>query len=248
MTTMSATIATRIRRRPVTGLWIVAGVCWGVLVALAVTGTTVPGHEIAGGHATASTPMALAGFVGAWLIMVAAMMLPAAAPAVRRLAGHAAGQIPRLLAVLGLVWAAFGLAALAGDVAVHHVVEDRTWVAQRPDLVLAGTLALAGVVQLACVRWRPLVAMRRRQVAADAGGWHAGVDHSIASLVCDGPLMLVMFAVGHDRLDVMVAITVVMVAERHRRWSTVVATLTACTLVGAAIILGVPTILTGGRT
>lgn len=251
---MSVTTGAGWRLEPAVGIWIVAGGCWSLLIMLALTGVNHPGHEVVAVHATATGLDGARPFLSGWLVMVGAMMLPIVALDVRRLAARApaGGPVGVVLAVFVGVWAAFGMAALAGDTQVHHVVEQREWLGQRPALVLAGAFALAGAVQLGSL-WSPtLAAVRHRRVfpssPADFGGpdaWRAGLRYGAASLVCDGPLMFVMFAVGLDHLGMMAAVTAVMLAERHERWRSGVATITGWALVVAAGVVAMPTLIGG---
>ena len=91
-------------------------------------------------------------FVAGWVVMSAAMMLPTTLLVLARLdRGRAAwrtGTEGAFLAGFVLVWTAFGVTALALDMAVHGLVEGTAPLATRPSLVAAGLLALAGAVQL----------------------------------------------------------------------------------------------------
>lgn len=237
---MSDATGLRWRHAPATGIWVATAGCWGVLLALAVTGTGHPGHDdVAGGSAGL---VGMAGFLAGWLTMVGAMMLPVMARPVRHLAEHAParGQVPRLVASFAGVWAAFGLAALAGDAGVHRLVDGWAWLGARPGLVLAGVLLLAGGFRLGALA---VAAVRRRSgsplpATVDRGsGWRVGLRLGTGSLVCDGPLMLVLFAAGAGDLGLMVTLTAVMVAERDERWGGRVATITGCVLVAAGVIV-----------
>ena len=98
-------------RSNVTGAWVaalastlgIAGVAWAAAV------WQMRGMDM--GPATRLGPFA--GFLGAWTTMMAAMMLPGAAPAVARRArdaGRAVASAPFLVVYLG-VWVAVGTAA-----------------------------------------------------------------------------------------------------------------------------------------
>ncbi len=97
------------------------------MLVLEVTGTAAALHHhalIEGGPPLAfAIPLFLAG----WLVMVAAMMLPASLPTISVVAAATSWLTrPRLaraafLAAFALVWMAFGLVAFLGDVVLHHV-------------------------------------------------------------------------------------------------------------------------------
>ena len=146
--------------------------------------------------------------------MVAAMMLPASLPTihaveaatgVRCLAG--AARAAAFLGSFALVWTAFGLVAFLGDVGLHHVVDATPWLAERPWLIEAGVLALAGGYQLVPLKRRSLAACRhpvapcvspdavpRRRVG------RLGLRHGLACLGSSWALMLLMFAEGFASL------------------------------------------------
>ncbi len=158
-------------------------------------------------------------FLAGWMVMSAAMMLPATLPVLARVgSGGAAwrtGTAGAFLAGFVAVWAAFGLAALAVDMAVHGLVEV-TPVAARPSLVAAGLLGLADMVQLMPSTRRTLAASRHPRPGAalsPASAFRAGRDHGAVCLSCDGALMLVMFAAAGS-LTWMALLTVVMIGER----------------------------------
>lgn len=237
---MSLTAGLRRRRAPAAGIWFLAAGCWSILVALALTGNGHPGHHDVAGDAVTSGLIGVAEFLAGWLTMVGAMMLPAIAPAARDLAERspARGRVPALVASFAGVWAAFGLLALAGDAGVHRLVERWAWLSARPALVLAVVLLGAGAFRLGTL-WSAAARRGGPSLAVEArlgGGWRDGVRFGAASLVHDGPLMLVMFAAGPGDLGLMVALTVVMVAERDERRGGRVATLTGCALVAAAVV------------
>ena len=239
---MSITTGVRARRGPAAGIWVLAAGCWSVLIALSLTGIGHPGHHDVAGD-TAGL-VGVAGFLAGWLTMVGAMMLPVGARPAHRLAtpvrAPARGQVWSLVASFAGVWAAFGLVALAGDAGVHRLVDGWAWLGARPGLVLAGVLLLAGAFRLCALA---AAAVRRGSgsplsaAAASGSGWRGGLRLGAGSLVCDGPLMLVMFAAGAGDLGLMVTLTAVMVAERDERWGGRVATLTGCVLVAAGAIV-----------
>ena len=103
------------------GLAVVAGVSWIYLASGAGLGSAMQGMDMSGGGmmpmAPAWTPRYAALMLGMWTVMMTAMMLPSAAPAVLRVAGQvgsghddaiggpgqAAGFAAGYLAVLGRV-------------------------------------------------------------------------------------------------------------------------------------------------
>ena len=99
---------------------ILVAVCWAILVVAELTGASAALHHhalIEGGvPLTAAIPMFLVG----WLVMAAAMMLPASLRAIQLVEGAASSVVsPRrarstFLASFALVWTAFGLVGIPG--------------------------------------------------------------------------------------------------------------------------------------
>ena len=77
-------------------------------------------------------------------------------PVLRRAAERAG-----FLGAFAAVWSAFGLLAFFGDDLLHHVVDATPWLAERPWLISAGVLALAGAMQFAPAKRRSLAACRQ---------------------------------------------------------------------------------------
>jgi len=160
-------------------------------------------------------------FLVAWLVMVAAMMLPASAPAIRAMAGqadtrgHPMKALTVFLGAYALVWAAFGLFAFAGDVVLHHVVDRTPWLAMRPWIIGASVLVIAGVFEVCGPKQRFLALCRHPLPHMEAGGGalRIGLEHGLACLGCSWGLMLVMFAAGVASMPWMIGLTAVMAYE-----------------------------------
>jgi predicted metal-binding membrane protein len=132
-------------------------------------------------------------FLATWTVMMAAMMLPGAVPAVVRRARAAGALRAVLFAELYLaVWAAAGLAV---------------YVLDRPH----GTTA-AGVVALAAAGYEltPLKRRFRRRCGEEAGGLGFGLRCAGSS----GGLMAAQVAVGLMNVPAMVAVGVVVTAQK----------------------------------
>jgi len=213
--------------RPAAGLPAVAplaiALAWAALVAAQVTGhaSLLHGHA----HDQARGPsmwllvllpsfwLTAAGFVAAWLVMVAAMMLPANLIAIRRVSTVVADRPRRLaagafLAGHAFTWAAFGVAAYLADVATHP----------RPALALPAFVAAAGVFQFTalkrtCLSHRRHLEANRQQRAGLADAFRLGRFHGLSCVGCCGPLMLLMLAARGAPLLWMAGVTALMVCE-----------------------------------
>jgi predicted metal-binding membrane protein len=187
-------------------------------------------------------------FLVAWLVMVAAMMLPASAPAIRAIAGvagrrHPVKTLTAFLGAYGLVWAAFGLFAFGGDVVLHHAVDRTPWLAMRPWIIGAVVLVIAGVFEMSGPKRQFLAVCRHPLPHVEAGGsaFRIGLVHGLACLGCSWALMLVMFAAGVASLPWMIGLTVVMAYQGlGRRGERTVKPLGGVLLFVALLLLMVP--------
>jgi predicted metal-binding membrane protein len=176
------------------------------------------------------TGAALALFLVAWQVMIAAMMLPSSLPLIRLFA-VAADRQPRprtalacFLAGYALVWTAFGAAAFLGDVGVHAAVETLPWLSDRPWLIAGSVLALAGAFEFSHIKDKCLTSCRHPGTylyahyrRGAAGGLRLGLGHGLFCLGCCWALMLVMFAAGVAVLWWMAALTALMGYEKAGR-------------------------------
>jgi len=126
-------------------LVVVAG-AWSILLLGDATGVAPLLHH----HALISPggpPLTIAAllFLGLWLVMVAAMMLPASSPA---LLAAGSGRLAWFLVAYVAIWLTFGLVAFVADVGVHAVVHATPVLLQHPWLIGAVTLVAAGLYQL----------------------------------------------------------------------------------------------------
>lgn len=174
--------------------------------------------------------IALALFALAWLVMIAAMMLPSALPLLRMFAVASANQphpalvFASFVAGYVVVWAAFGLVAFGGDVVLHRVVDRVAWLGAHPWVIAGGVLAMAGAFQFtplkdACLRAcrlpaNFLVHHYRRGLRA---GFQLGYRHGLFCAGCCWALMLISFAAGFASLWWMAALTALMVYEKTAR-------------------------------
>jgi predicted metal-binding membrane protein len=203
---------------------ITIALAWAALVAAQATGHAAllhgQAHDRAHGLPTwllvLMPPfwLAVAGFVAAWLVMVAAMMLPANLAAIRRVSASVAHRpgpaTGAFLAGHAYAWAAFGVAAYLADVATHP----------RPALALPALVAAAGVFQFTalkqtCLSHRRHLEPHRRQPPGNdlAAAFRLGRVHGLSCVGCCGPLMLLMLAARGAPLLWMAGLTALMVCE-----------------------------------
>ncbi len=172
-------------------------------------------------------------FVGGWVLMTVAMMLPASLPMLtlfRRMVHHHRGRGWLLFALSAgyvSVWALFGLAAYTADQVVHEVVDHAGAEAVAAALLLPAVLLVAGLYQFTGLKDRCLQACRSPYLFV-AQRWRGrrpaleavrlGADHGIFCVGCCWLLMLLMFAAGVGHLTWMLLLGAVMGAERALRW------------------------------
>lgn len=201
------------------GLWVIVALAWAAIVVADTTGFAgaLHHHSLTGGGVALPTAVGL--FSAGWVVMVAAMMLPASSVAIERHGGTA-----RFIAAYMATWTAFGLACFVGDALIHRVVELTPSLATNSWLVAAATLVLAGTYQLLPIKRRFLDACRIPALSAHPGrgGAPGGIAHAVDCLGASGPLMLLMFAAGFASLAWMVALAVLMFYEIRGARSAVV--------------------------
>jgi predicted metal-binding membrane protein len=172
-------------------------------------------------------------FTAGWVLMIVAMMLPSSVPLVLVFAGVVARR-PRPGVLVGLllagylaVWSSFGAAAWLLDRGIHAAVDAWPWLAAHPQLIIATTLALAGLWQFSPLRDRCLdecrspfgfVVNRWRAQSIRRESFLMGVAHGAFCVGCCWSLMLVMFGVGLGSLTAMLALGGLTAIEKNLPW------------------------------
>ncbi len=190
-------------------------------------------------------------FVGVWVTMMAAMMLPSAAPMVllfHRVSGERArrgrSSVPTWVFVSGYlaVWTAYGLLAFGlyrGIRAIDLAFLD--WNRGGP-FVAGGAIVLAGLYELTPLK---TVCLRhcRSPMHFVLGGWREGWagalrmggEHGAFCVGCCWGLMIVLFAVGVMSIFWMVAVAGVIFVQKTLPLERVVTRAIA----GALVALGI---------
>lgn len=157
-----------------------AGAAWAVTAERMEGMDAGPGTDLGG----------LGWYLGIWVTMMVAMMLPSAAPAAVRIAELARGQgILRFTAGYLAVWTAFGLAAYAAFRLATAL--EPGWLAwdEGGPYVAGGVIAAAGIYELTTLKQRFLHRCR-----APAG--RNGVAYGLDCVGSSFGLMAVLFALG----------------------------------------------------
>lgn len=197
------------------------------LLALALAGWIVVALRMEGMDDGPGTALgALGWFVGLWMTMMAAMMLPAVVPmawAFDRVARArpGGGSLAAFLAGYGLVWAAFGVVAFALDALVRAVDPAfLAWERQGP-LFAGATVAIAGLYELTPLKLRCLRHCRS-PLHFLLGHWHdgrggavrMGVEHGAWCVGCCWALMAALLALGVMSLFWMVVVAAAILVEK----------------------------------
>jgi predicted metal-binding membrane protein len=158
------------------------------------------------------------------------MMLPSSVPLVLTFAALV-GRRARPTLLVGLllvgylaVWTAFGLGAWLADRLVHAAADAIPWLGQHPQVILATTLAIAGLWQFSPLRDRCLDACRSplgfvmnrwRGTSERREALLMGVAHGAFCVGCCWSLMLVMFGVGLASLPAMLVLGGLTAVEKN---------------------------------
>ena len=191
-------------------------------------------------------------YVGGWLLMTAAMMLPTTLPLLQRFqrlveARPERGQLIALLIAGYLAaWAGFGVAAHLLDAALHAAALQADWLAANGPLIGAAVLMSAGLFQFSRLKYRCLDKCRT-PLSFLAQHWHGprprrssfrlGLDHGVFCVGCCWAIMLLMFVVGTGNVGWMLALGAVMALEKNAPWGRRLSQPLGATLLAAAGIV-----------
>ena len=192
-------------------------------------------------------------YIGGWLLMSAAMMLPTATPLIGIFARVTADRPDRgtlvalLIAGYLLIWGAFGAVAHGMDSALHALILALPWLGFHGWIIGAAVLAGAGAFQFSALKYHCLDRCRTpfsfvnqywRGSAAHRQAFLLGAHHGIFCVGCCWAIMLLMFVVGTGNLGWMLALAAVMTIEKNASWGRrLSAPLGYALLAGAGVIV-----------
>ena len=217
--------------------WLAHG-AWGDLAWLAALCRSVPAGE---------TVVPAASYALAWILMIAAMMLPTTLPLLalfRRIVGGRADAGRLLAAVVGgyaLAWLGFGLVAYAIDGVVRGAAASSGWLVVHGWVVGSVVIAGAGAFQFSALKYRCLERCRTpfgfinahwqgRRPRAES--FRLGAHHGLFCVGCCWALMLVTFVVGMGSVGWMLVLAAAMAAEKNLAWGARLRTPLGVALVG----------------
>jgi predicted metal-binding membrane protein len=221
---------------------VAAGLLGAALVAWIVTVQRMGGMDAGPGTDLG----ALGWFTGIWVTMMAAMMLPAAAPMV--LVHARAGRGSTVLFVAGylVAWTAYGLAAYGVYRGIRAAAPSFLAWDRGGPWVAGGALVAAGAYQLT-----PLKTLCLRHCRSPLGfllnqrgsALRVGATHGAWCVGCCGGLMLALFSLGVMSLAWMAVVALVILAEKALPGGERIAWATSAAL----LVLGVLMVAAPGR-
>lgn len=169
-------------------------------------------------------------FLAMWVAMMAAMMLPSAAPMIIAFARSQARKrqeggpfVPTWLFVApyGVVWLVFGIAGYLAAFAFGAVAGSSPWMTQDVPRLAGGLIVAAGAYQLTPLK-RVCLARCRSPLSFMLSYWRSGrwgavtmgLRHGLLCVGCCWLLFVVLFPLGIMNVAAMVAVTVLIFAEK----------------------------------
>ena len=190
-------------------------------------------------------------FVGMWIVMMMAMMLPSLVPMLWRyrdaVARRGETYLGRLTLLVGagyfFVWTLFGMAAFPLGVALAAIEMQQTALLRAVPIAIGVVVVMAGFLQFTAWKARHLACCREAPryghvLPADAGtAWRHGLRLGLHCSYCCGGLMAILLVVGIMDLRAMAAVAAVIAIERLAPGGERVARATGAVIVVAGLLL-----------
>lgn len=189
-------------------------------------------------------------FLGMWIAMMVAMMLPSLTPVLLRhrqaLANTGETRLGRLNTLVGLgyfcVWIVFGMGAFALGVSLAAMEMQLPALARGVPIAVGGVVLIAGTLQftawkahqLACCR----AASHGQRWPADAGeAWRYGLRLGLRCCYCCAGPTAILLVSGVMNLGAMAVVTAVITAERLAPAGERIARATGAIVIGIGLFL-----------
>jgi predicted metal-binding membrane protein len=195
-------------------------------------------------------PGAAASFLGMWIVMMVAMMLPSAIPMLQRYrqAVRAADgvRLGWLTARVGtgyfVVWTVVGLIVYPLGIALAEIEMRQPAVSRAVPLAAGVVILIAGALQLTAWKARQLACCGevpgRGALSATAGAaWRHGLHLGLHCGKACGNLMVILLVVGVMDLRAMALVTAAITAERLSPAGDRIARATGAIIVAAGLLL-----------
>jgi predicted metal-binding membrane protein len=194
---------------------------------------------------------AAASFLGMWIVMMVAMMLPSLVPTLwhyrQAVGGPTGAHLGWLTLLVGvgyfLVWTVFGMAAFPLGVALAALEMQQPDLARAVPITAGVVVLVAGALQstawkarhLACCREAPA---RGRTLPADAGmAWRHGLRLGLHCSYCCAGLTAILLVIGVMDLRAMAVMAAAVTLERLAPAGERVARAIGAAVVGAGLLL-----------
>jgi predicted metal-binding membrane protein len=196
-------------------------------------------------------PVAAASFLGMWVTMMVAMMLPSLVPTLRRyrraVAGPRETRLGRLTALAGVgyffVWTVFGMAVFPLGVALASAEMQRPALARAVPIAVGVIVLVAGALQFSAWKARHLACYREapgrdRTLPAGAGtAWRYGLRLGLHCAECSAGPMAILLVVGVMDLRAMAVVGAAITIERVAPAGERAARAIGVVVVGAGVFL-----------
>ncbi len=190
-------------------------------------------------------------YVAGWTLMIIAMMLPTSLPlitlffAINRRKKSRFVLLYLLLAGYLSLWILFGLFILVGDLLLHEVVRQYSWLHNHTWIISAVVLLAGGVYQFTSLKYHcldkcrsPFSFITEHMPGKDERkqAFQLGLHHGLFCIGCCWSLMLLMFAVGMGNFGWMMLLGAVMATEKNMPWGRKLSLPLGLALLGASLV------------
>jgi predicted metal-binding membrane protein len=196
-------------------------------------------------------PGAAASFLGMWIVMMVAMMLPSLVPMLwryRQAVGRTGDpRLGRLTAMVGVgyffVWTVFGMAAFPLGVALAGVEMQLPALARAVPIAVGVIVLITGALQFTAWKAHHLACCRKapgcgRTLPADVGmAWRHGLRLGLHCSYCCAGLTAIFIVIGVMDLRAMAVITAAITVERLAPAGELVARAIGAVVIGVGLFL-----------
>jgi predicted metal-binding membrane protein len=192
---------------------------------------------------------AAASFLGMWIVMMVAMMLPSLVPTLLRYrrAVDQTGEtrLGRLTALVGIayffVWAMFGMAAFFLGVTLAEIEMRRPALARTVPIAVGAIVLVAGSFQFTGWKAHYLASCREAPACTlptnAATAWRHGLRLGLHCSYCCAGLMAILLVIGVMELWAMIVVAAAITSERLAPAGERVARVIGSVVVGAGLLL-----------
>jgi predicted metal-binding membrane protein len=196
-------------------------------------------------------PAAAASFLGMWVVMMVAMMMPCLVPMLqryRRAVGRTGTmRLGRLTSLVGagyfVVWTLFGMAAFPVGVALAAIEMQQPALARAVPIAVSLVVLIGGAIQFTAWKARHLACCREapgpgHTLPADTRtAWRHGLRVGLHCSRCCAGLMAILLVIGVMDLRAMVVVAAAISVERLAPAGERVARATGVVVLGAGLLL-----------